>query len=320
VVEKKSLVPAVETALNTFLEGYKAGSPTDPTVYWLLLKPKEVVRLFHAQTGVSLSISYIKVHLNRLGYRYRQQSKQLATASYAQRNEQFLIIFNLVAIMSLDSPIISIDCKKKEQLGQLYRAGKTYTTAAIKVLDHDYPYLSEGKVVPYGIYDIQTNEGYISIGSSAETAEFITDNLRWWWTEFGQKRYPKAKNILILCDAGGGNSYRHHCFKYHLQVLAKEWGLSLIIAHYPPYASKWNPIEHRLFCHAHQAIQGTLFTDYKTVKQLFENTATDTGLKVNVRLNLKIYNTGNKIDPQLIDKNRIQFNKQIPQLSYRIEA
>lgn len=132
---------------------------------------------------------------------------------------------------------------------------------------HDYDYLSEGKVIPHGIYDLQINKGYISIGNSAETADFVIDNLRWRWTEHGMHLYPDATNIYVLCDAGGANSYRHHIFKDRLLKLAQELGMSFIISHYSPYASKWNPIEHRLFCHVHHAMSGVVFSDYQTVKR-----------------------------------------------------
>ena len=224
----------------------------------------------------------------------------------------------MVVVMSLQSPVLSMDCKKKERLGNLYRGGKCYSTKAMKVYDHDYEHLSEGKVIPHGIYDMQANKGYISIGGSSETADFVIDNLLWWWWEHGIHCYPDAKNILLFCDAGGANSYRHHAFKYQLQLFAKETGLSVIVCHYPPYCSKWNPIEHRLFCQVHKAMEGVVFTDYQTVQQCIGQTATQTGLTVAVRLNLQQYTTGRKIDKELIDQNRITFHPLIPELNYRI--
>jgi len=262
----------------------------------------------------------VKRLLKKLGYKYRRLRKTLATGKYAKRNEQFEIIFELVAIMSLNIPIISIDCKKKEQLGLLHRQGKAYATDAVAVYDHDYSNLSEGKVIPHGIYDLQRNEGYISIGANHETADFVKDNLLWWWDNFGIHHYPDADKILILCDAGGANSYRHHAFKKQMLILAQQIGVDIIVCHYPPYASKWNPIEHRLFAHVHQAMQGVILTDYKLVKELIEQTSTKTGLKVHVRLNLKQYLIGKKTSKQDIDFSRIYFNKKIPELSYRIAA
>ncbi len=178
---KKKFAQASTTQqlLLTFIERFKAGSPTDPDWYWVSEKPQRIACLFQQEYGLKISNRSVKIRLVQLGYHYRKQAKQLATGTYDQRDKQFSIIFQLVLVMSVKSPIISIDCKKKEQLGNLYRDGKCYTTKAVQVYDHDYQYLSEGKVIPQGIYDLQAN-GYITIGSSHETAHFIFDNLLGW--------------------------------------------------------------------------------------------------------------------------------------------
>jgi len=137
------------------------------------LKPKEIAELFFVETGNNVSNNLVKRTLKSMDFKYRKLSKNLAIGQYDKREEQFKIIFHLVTIMSLDSPVISIDCKKKERLGNLYREGKSYTTGAVEVFDHDYHYLGQGAVIPHGIFDIQNNEGYITIGSSHETATFI---------------------------------------------------------------------------------------------------------------------------------------------------
>ena len=290
-------------------------------MYWIHLKPKEISELYFTQYGVLFSHSFIKRELFTLGYRYRKIHKTLATDAYANRDVQFKIIFNLVLIMSLQSPVLSIDCKKKERLGTLYRDGKSYSQGGSQEsYDHDYSHLGEGKVIPHGIFDLQKNLGFITIGSSSETAAFIVDNLRWWWFNFGINDYPDARNLLLLCDAGGGNSYRHHAFKKELQAFAKEIGIDIIVAHYPPYASKWNPIEHRLFCHVHQAMSGQMFKDYEFVKTLIEKTSTNQGLKVVVRIHVKEYQTGIKTDKNEVDEKRIQRHPTIPELNYRIAA
>lgn len=306
--------------MSALIDRHKAGSPTNPDIYWIHLRPIEIAQMFFIETHQKVSNGLVKRVLRDKGFKYRKLSKNLATGEYAQRDAQFRIIFDLVAIMSLDTPIISIDSKKKEQLGNLYRAGKLFSTGAINVFDHDYRHLAEGVVIPHGIFDILCNEGYISIGNSHETAPFIADNLLWWWDNFGIHRYPNARNILILCDAGGGNSYRHHAFKKAMLELAKEIGINIIVCHYPPYSSKWNPIEHRLFSHVQRAMQGVVFTDYNIVKELIAKTKTTTGLKVFVRLNLKDYPIGIKTDKSEVDFSRIQFNDKIPKLSYRIRA
>ena len=253
-----------------------------------------------------------------LKYKYRKARKTLSTGHFESRDLQFEIIFELILLVSLNCPIISIDCKKKELLGNLYREGKLLSTGERHVYDHDYTNLAEGKVIPHGIYDLFLNKGYISIGASAETASFICDNLLWWWSEFGIHQYPDATRIVILCDAGGGNSYRHHAFKKYLQQLAQEIGIEIMVSHYPPYCSKWNPIEHRLFCHVHRTMQGTILTSYEVVKEVIQNTTTSTGLTVVVRLNLENYHTKIKTTADEVDSNRIKFHQNIPKLNYRI--
>ena len=316
--KKKITQPDINHLLISFIEAHKAGSPTDDKVYWISLKPWQIAALFYEQHHIGISHGVVKRQLKALGYCYRKQAKQLATGSYAHRNEQFAIICSLILVMSLQSPVLSMDCKKKERLGNLYRAGKCYCTKATKVYDHDYEHLSQGKVIPHGIYDVAANKGYLSIGSSSETADFVIDNLLWWWWEHGIHQYPDAKNILLLCDAGGANSYRHFIFKHRLQAFAKQTGLSVIVCHYPPYCSKWNPIEHRLFSQVHKAMEGVIFSDYPTVQKCIEQTSTKTGLTVVVRLNLTAYQTAIKIDKAQIDKNRIDFHPIIPELNYRI--
>lgn len=313
-------LPDVLFLLIAFIERHKAGSPTDSNIFWIHLKPREIAIKFEEMHHIKISNGMIKRQLLAMNYKYRKLSKQLATGHYQDRDKQFQIIFTLVAIMSLKTPIISIDCKKKERIGNLYREGKCYSQQPIKVFDHDYDYLATGKVIPHGIYDLQQNKGYITIGNSHETAEFIADNLLWWWDNYGIHQYPDTKNILIFCDSGGANSYRHHCFKKHMLNLSQLIGKDLIICHYPPYSSKWNPIEHRLFAHVHNAMKGVVFSDYNIVKELIEKTTTTTGLKVVVRLIDKDYPTGIKTIKEEVDYKRIKPHPISPQLSYSIAA
>jgi hypothetical protein len=316
--KKTAKHPELTVLLSAFIETHKAGSPTDDQVYWISLKPWQIAALFYEQHHIRVSHGFVKRVLKELGYAYRKPSKQLATGSYARRNEQFQMICSMVLIMHLKSPVVSIDCKKKERLGNLYRDGRCYCTKAIKVYDHDYEHLSTGKVIPHGIYDLQTNRGYMSIGSSSETADFIIDNLLWWWWNYGIHQYPEATNILLLCDAGGANSYRHVVFKYKLMEFAQQTGLSVMVCHYPPYCSKWNPIEHRLFSQVHKAMQGVVFSDYLTIERCMAQTTTQTGLTVIARLNLKAYPTGIKMDKSQIDSSRIAYHPQLPELNYTI--
>jgi len=164
-----------------------------------------------------------------------------------------------------------------------------------KVFDHDFPHLADGIVIPHGLYDVVRNTAYVNIGTSKDTSEFACDSIRQWWYNEGQHNYPDAGSILLLCDAGGSNSYRHYIFKADIQKLADEIGIEIRIAHYPSYASKWNPIEHRLFCHVTRALDGVIFKSHELVKDLIESTTTKTGLTVTANIIKRVYQTGRKV-------------------------
>lgn len=269
--------------------------------------------------NIQIGKKTIRRLLRKHGFRRRKMRKDLATGTYARRDEQFGIIFYLMALLnSTDGAIISIDTKKKEALGNLYRDGHCYCRQAVEVYDHDYPHLADGKVIPHGIYDMKCNKGYISIGTSAETAAFIADNILWWWDTYGIHLYGGCKQLLILCDSGGANGWRRHIFKKELQRIAALMGIRIIISHYPPYCSKWNPIEHRLFPHVHRAMSGVVFSSYKLVKELIGKTSTSKGLSVEVRLVKIEYATGLRCAREDIDKGRILFHESLPDLNYTI--
>ena len=160
--------------------------------------------------------------------------------------------------------------------------------------DHDFISSAEGVVIPHGIYDMKRNEGYMTLGTSRDTSEFCCDCIQGWWERYGKSLYPAASSILIVADGGGSNSSRHYIFKEDLQHLSNKIGIEIRIAHYPPYTSKYNPIEHRLFCHVTRACAGTVFTDVDMVKELMDQTSTSTGLKVFTSITDKIYKTARK--------------------------
>lgn len=185
------------------------------------------------------------------------------------------------------------------------------------VYDRDYPYLATGKAIPHGIFDVKRNEGYLSLGHSHETADFVVDNLAWWWDTYGQDLYPHATRILILCDSGGANGARHHRFKQCLQAWAQTIGIKLVIVYYPPYCSKYNPIERRLFAHVQRTLAHTILTDLAQVQELMRKTTTKTGLRVQVRSNDKFYPLKQPSRPEAIDAQRILRHPTLPKLSYR---
>ena len=162
-------------------------------------------------------------------------------------------------------------------IGNLYRPGTLYTQATVETLDHDFPSLAEGVVIPHGIYDLQRNHGYVNLGTSHDTSEFACDSLRQWWQVYGRLASPAATSLLILCDGGGSNSARTSLFKADLEKLVQDTGLEMRIAHYPPYTSQYNPIEHRLFPPLTRACQGVIFTSVDVVQELMAKATTKTG-------------------------------------------
>lgn len=305
-----------------YVETETAGSPTDERVKWTHLRPCEIAFYIEQTYRVKVSSGCLKRILAGAGYRRRKPSKSLATGESPDRKEQFRIISVLLALFMLmdENPIISIDTKKKEVLGEFTRGEAILTKGGkgVRVLDHDYPYLGVGKAIPHGIYDVKLNQGYVSIGASHETAAFVVDNLGWWWENFGKYEYPKADRILILCDSGGANGHRHHLFKKLLQQLARNIGKKLVIAHYPPYCSKYNPIERRLFAQVHRSIKETILTDLQQVEHLIKKTRTKTGLSVEVRLNKKYYPLKQPSLAEEVDQKRLLRHPTLPKLSYTI--
>lgn len=320
--KKEATIAELTDWILEYVEQNTAGSPTDERVKWTHLRNCDIALHLENSYQVEIETKCIKRILHAAGYRKRKPAKQLTTGKSPDRSEQFRVISFLLALFMLmeNNPIISLDTKKKEVLGELTRNEQLLTKGkeAVQVLDHDYPQLGVGKAIPHGIYDVKLNEGYLSLGNSHETAEFIVDNLAWWWTNFGQYEYPKATRILILCDSGGANSHRHHLFKKLLQALAQKIGKKLVICHYPPYCSKYNPIERRLFSQVHQTIKATILTDLEQVKELMEKTATKTGLRVEVRINDKFYPLKQPSLAEEIDRKRLLRHPTMPKLSYTI--
>ena len=183
--------------------------------------------------------------------------------------------------------------------------------------DHDFQSSAAGVVIPHGIYDIKRNEGYMTLGTTKDTSEFCCDCVKDWWEMYERHFYPEATSILVLADGGGSNSSRHYIFKEDLQKLVDEVGIEMRMAHYPPYASKYNPIEHRLFCHVTRACQGTVFTSIELVKGLINRTSTSTGLKVLTSIKDKIYRTARKASSDFKENMPIVVDDYLGQWNYR---
>ena len=306
-----------ETFLSVIAD-HIAGDPMDEKIKWVKLTRKKISQELNKKS-IKVSKNIVKNLLKRHGFVKRKIQRKKSTCEYKDRDEQFNTIEKIKSeYMNTDNPILSIDTKKKEKLGNLHRNGEVYCSQAVESFDHDYAHLSTGTVVPHGIYDMKTNEALITIGTSNETAKFICDAVKHWWKKMGKKRYHCANEMLIFCDAGGANSYRHHVFKVELQALSNAIGLPIRICHYPPYASKWNPIEHRLFPHVTRAMEGVKLDSIETVKELIRETKTETGLKVFVRVTQKIYEKGIKVAKDLVKKINITRHGNLESLNYTI--
>jgi hypothetical protein len=299
------------------LENHTAGDPMKEKVLWTDLTLSEMVEALEEDHGIGVSKHVVRQLLKKHDYRPRKAQKRRTMKEVANRDAQFKNIARLMSeYRAAGNPILSIDTKKKEQLGNFYRDGYLYTLEELEVYDHDFSSFSEGTVIPHGLYDVIQNIGYINIGTSHDTTEFACDSIRYWWYKYGQVDYPDATSLLIPCDGGGSNSSRYYLFKEDLQALADEIGIEIRIAHYPPYCSKWNPIEHRLFPHVTKACQGVVFTSIELVKELMEKTHTKTGLKTFVHVIDKVYKTGRKYATDFKENMRIVFDRFLPNWNY----
>lgn len=184
------------------------------------------------------------------------------------------------------------------------------------VYDHDFPSLATGIAIPHGIYDEKHHTAYLTIGTSKDTSAFVCDNLAFWWETELRGQYPQAEKLIIRCDGGGSNSSRAHIVKYDFQQLSTRLGLPIQIQHYPPYCSKYNRIEHRVFPHLTRQWKGVIFRNYEIVKELAERTTTRTGLTVKVTMNTKTYCTGRKLEVELFDKINIHYDTELGKWNY----
>jgi hypothetical protein len=310
--------PDIDEKFLDVLENYTAGDPMKDKVLWTNLTPKEIAKRLAEKHDIRVSVEVVRKLLEKHNYRRRKTRKRQTMKKTKNRNEQFENIARLKAkYEAAGNPIISLDTKKKEYLGNFYRDGHLYTLEEIEVYDHDFLSFAEGVVIPHGIYDIKKNTGYINLGTSKDTTEFACDCLRNWWYDQGRYDYRLATSILILCDGGGSNSSRYYIFKEDLQKLADEIGVEIRIAHYPPYCSKYNPIEHRLFPHVTRACQGVIFKNIEIVKELVEKTKTSRGLKVTVKIVDKVYKTKRKVAEGFKETMQIVFDKYLPRWNYR---
>jgi hypothetical protein len=285
--------PGLVEALDRLIDPTVRGTPMGP-LRWTCKSTRTLAKTLRAQ-GYTVSATTIRRLLVELGYSLQANRKTREGRQHPDRDGQFRHINARVrARKQRREPAISVDTKKKEVLGNHKNPGQSYRPKGkpCEVDTHDFPDPKLGKAVPYGVYDIHENEAGVSVGISHDTAEFAVAAIRRWWEKLGCQRYPKASRLLITADSGGSNSSRTRLWKVELQRLADETGLIIEVCHYPPGTSKWNKIEHRLFCHITRNWQGVPLETLEIVVESISNTTTEKGLEVHAWLDEGTYAKG----------------------------
>lgn len=299
------------------LRDHTAGDPMREEVQWTNLTLAEIAGHL-VQHGTPVSVTVVRQLLKHRGSVKRKAQKRQALGRDKDRDQQFQTLARLRAESEgSPNPIVSLDTKKKELIGNFSRDGQLDTLKTLRTLDHDFPSVAEGVIIPHGLYDVKRNHGHINLGVSHDPSQFACDSIYRWWPRHGHLHDPSATSVWLLCDGGGSKAANRSVFKAALQGLANRMGIAIRIAPDPPYASKSNPVEHRLFPHGTRACQGVVFVSVDLVKKLMEKTTTKTGLWVTVDMIAATYPTGVKAPGDFTKTMAIVFDDLLPKWNYR---
>jgi hypothetical protein len=269
--------------------------------------------------GIKLAHATIARLLRQGKFSLRTNRKRLAGTHDPNRDRQFRYLTRLRRLyLTRGLPVISVDTKKKELVGNFKNPGRCWRREDRPVLDHDFPSWAVGRAIPYGIYDLAHNDGYVAVGRSHETPSFAAAAVRRWWLAVGRGRYPKARRLLIQADGGGANDARKWEWKVGLQRLADEFGLTIVVTHYPPGASKWNPIDHRMFSLISRNWAGEPLVSYEVILNYIRRTRSSTGFHCRARLDTTEYATGYRITPEEKARVRLEPRPTLPEWNYVI--
>jgi hypothetical protein len=297
--------PFIMTALERLVEPESRGDPQSP-LRWTCKSTRRLAKELTAQ-GHAVGPTTVRHLLKAAGYSLQANRKTREGKSHPDRDAQFRYINRRIqAQQREEQPAISVDTKKKETVGNLKNPGAEWQPKGQprEVDVHDFPDPRKGKAVPYGVYDLSHNEAWVSVGVSSDTAEFAVEAIRTWWKRLGRRRHPQARRLLITADSGGSNSSRNRLWKVELQKLSDETGLEIEVCHFPPGTSKWNKIEHRLFCHVTRNWRGRPLESHEIVVNLIGSTTTESGLTVHATLDAETYQKGRKVtDEELATVN-----------------
>ena len=296
---RKSVIdtdPQICEALESLIEPVTRGDP-ESALKWTCKSTRRLSQELKQQ-GHSVGPTSVRALLHHLDYSLQANRKTREGIDHPDRDTQFSYINeNVKKFLRSQQPAISVDTKKKEIVGDFSNVGREYRKkgSPVETRMHDFPDKTLGKAIPYGIYDIESNEGWVTIGINYDTARFAVNSIRRWWTEMGQNRFPRATRLLITADAGGSNGWRTRLWKVALQELANELEMNVTVCHFPPGTSKWNKIEHRLFSFITQNWRGKPLYDLQTIVNLISHTTTEAGLIVNSAIDDTLYEKGIKV-------------------------
>lgn len=314
--------PGIDKALEKIMVQTTAGDPMSE-LRWTCKSTYKIADELKKQ-GYDLSQRSVHRKLVEMGYSLQLNAKHKEGngVDHPNRDEQFRTINKKVKkYLSNKHPVISVDAKKKELVGEFKNNGRTWRDQGDpkKVNVYDFPNLSEGKATPYGAYDVHNDEGFVNVGMTHDTSEFAVNSIYEWWKNMGKEHYKNAKKLLICADGGGSNGSKVRAWKYYLQKLANKLNIEIEVCHYPPGTSKWNKIEHRLFSFISMHWKGEPLVSYETIVNLIGATTTKKGLKVKAKLDKKNYKKGQKISDQEMEELNIRYDKKNPKWNYAIK-
>jgi len=316
----EALAPGLLPAVREVVDASTAGSPEDALRWTSTSKAKVAAAL--RERGYVVSPNTVgRLLRDELDYHLQANRKDKEGRSPPERDAQFRYLNAQVqAFLERGQPVLSVDTKKKELVGDFKNGGRTWRPKGdpVRVNVHDFPSQAHGKAIPYGVYDVGTNRGFVNVGMSHDTPAFAVESLRWWWTLEGAERYAAGDSVLILADSGGSNSARSRVWKARLQDFADEVRRPITVCHLPPGTSKWNKIEHRLFAYISIHWRGRPLVDYETVVSLLGATTTDTGLTVSAQLDAATYPTGVTVPDPVIAQLALRPHDTHPQWNYTL--
>jgi transposase len=304
---KRKITPAIWDKMQAFIEPHKRGEPESP-LQWVSKSLRNIEAALK-KDGVSASYRIIGEGLKEKGFSLQANRKTYEGKGHPDRDAQFEFINRKVKeYFAQGQPVISVDAKKRELVGNFKNNGAEWRGkgSPLEVNAYDFPTDSIGVAIPYGIYDMGKNKGWINVGITKDTAEFAVQSIRNWWYKMGVYYYGNATSLLITADGGGSNSSKGKLWKYELQKLANDTGMNIEVTHFPPATSKWNKIEHRLFSYISKNWRGRPLTSYQVIVQLIASTKTGAGLEVECEVDSGVYRTGIKIPDRQMDEINIE--------------